>query len=113
MYQRFSVIGNCRSSSGYQGDNVTNIPADKLYDLLDSHAVSGRGDLKRKCKDILEAMNANGWRITAGMHAGGLGGGGRAADPRSHITLNIDRAGTYHIRFGVSGNSYRLIEITP
>jgi hypothetical protein len=58
-------------------------------------------------------MNANGWRITAGIHAGGIGGGGRAADPRSHITLNIDRGGSFHIRFGVTGTTFRLIEITP
>jgi hypothetical protein len=113
MYQKATVLGNCRASSGYQGGTVTNISADKLYNLLDSHATTGRGDLKRKCKDILELMNANGWRITAGIHAGGIGGGGRGADPRSHITINIDRGGSYHIRFGITGSTYRLMEITP
>lgn len=113
MYQKQTVLGNCRASSGYQGSSVTNITAEKLYNLLDSHATRDRGDIKRKCKDMLDQMNVNGWRITAGIHAGGIGGGGRGADPRSHITLNIDRGGSYHIRFGISGSTFRLIEITP
>ena len=113
MYQKQTVLGRCRASSGFQGGTVTNISAEKLFILLDSHASSGRGDLKRKCKDILEMMNTNGWRITAGIHAGGTGDAHHGADPRSHITLNIDRSGTYHIRFGVTGTSLRLIEITP
>ena len=113
MYQKNFVLANCRAASGYQGANVTNISAKLLYDLLDSHAQNGSGEFKRKCKDLLTDMNTKSWQITAGIHAGGIGGGGRAADPRSHITLQITGSGTYHLRLSTAGSGYRLMQITP
>jgi hypothetical protein len=113
MYDKHTVLGNCRAASGYQGANVLNISAKHLFDLLDSHAQNGSGEFKRKCKDMLTNMNTRGWQITAGIHAGGIGGGGRAADPRSHITLQISNVGTYHLRLSTAGIGFRLMEITP
>lgn len=111
-YFRQSVLANCLTSSGYNGDGVININADRLFDLLDSHAKTGRGELKRKSKDLLIEMNSQQWRIAAGIHAGGLGGAGRAADPRPHITLSL-RSGSYHLRFSGAGKNLQLMEITP
>ncbi|HSM48075.1 MAG TPA: hypothetical protein VK872_09705 [Draconibacterium sp.] len=111
-YNKDYVLAHCASSSGYNGEGVININAERLFNLMDSHAQNGRGELKRKCKDMLNEMNTNNWRIAAGLHAGGLGGGGRSADPRMHITLTL-RSGTYHVRFSGSGRQLQLMEITP
>jgi hypothetical protein len=111
-YQKDYVLAHCFSSSGFNGEGVLNINANRLFELMDSHAQSGRGELKRKCKDMLIEMNSSNWRIAAGIHAGGLGGGGRSADPRMHITLAL-KSGTYHIRFSGLGKHLQLMEITP
>lgn len=110
MYDRSRVLGNCRAASGFQGAGVVNLTAEKLFDLLDSHAQTDRGELKRACKDLLTSMNANFWNIAAGIHAGGVGAG-HGADPRHHITLVINHH-SYHLRLSQSGSGYKLIQIT-
>lgn len=113
MKDRKKIIKNCEAASGFNGEGVTNINAERFVDLLDSFQ-NARGELGRQCRDLLNQMEAAGWRITAGIHAGGIGGQGRAADPREHITLRT-RGGTYHLRLGppTAKGDLRLIEITP
>jgi hypothetical protein len=100
---------NCWSSSGYNGDGVININEGRLYDLM-AETTNARGDLGRSAKEMIEKMANGTWRITAGIHAGGIGGGGRGADARMHITVQIDRDKTYHVRLHSSNG--RVIEIT-
>ena len=107
MADRSTVLANCSGSSGWQGV-AFNINARRLYDLLDS-TQTARGDLGRSARSLLSEMQQGTWRVTAGIHGGGLGGGGRSADPREHITMRTDRS-TYHLRFHSSCR--RLMEIT-
>jgi hypothetical protein len=107
MANRSTIIANCSSSSGWQGV-AFNINARRLYELLES-TLTARGNLGRSARDVLAEMEQGYWQITAGIHGGGLGGGGRAADSRDHITLRTARS-TYHLRFHSSGQ--QLIEIT-
>ena len=110
MYQRHTILANCTAASGFQGMNVTNINAPRLFELLDS-CVTGRGDFARDCKDLLTEMNSSNWQITAGIHAGGLGDMVRGADPRNHITVRVGHR-SYHLRFSGSGTGLRLMQIT-
>ena len=107
MADRNRVLKNCDAASGWDGVDF-NISAERLYDLLDS-TTTARGELGRSAKDLLAEMAAGPWRVTAGIHAGGIGGGGRPADPRSHITIRTQN-NTYHVRFHSSGGF--LIEIS-
>ena len=77
--------------------------------MLVAAANSLRGNNSRDIEALLREMEDDEWRITAGIHAGGLGGGGRPADQRYHITVQT-RRNTYHVRLHSSGNS--VIEIT-
>lgn len=106
MPNRSTIVSNCSSSSGWQGV-AFNINARRLFDLLDS-TQTARGDLGRNARSLLNEMEQGRWQITAGVHAGGIGGG-RVADSRDHITLRTSRS-TYHLRFHSSGR--HLMEIT-
>jgi hypothetical protein len=52
-----------------------------------------------------QQKNRGGWKVTAGIHKGGLGGSAGPADQRQHITLSTG----HHIRLGNDG---KVIEIT-
>lgn len=69
------------------------VNAEHLVDMLLGHADS-RGELSRTVKELLTRLAEKSWCITAGVHAGGLGGGG-GADPNRHITLNVNGAGVH------------------
>ncbi len=109
MPNKHIILSNCTQSSGYQGEGVTNINAKRLYKLLETTVARGHGSLKRTASDLLDQMERGTWQIRAGVHAGGLGGGGRAADQRQHITLRT-QGGTHHLRFHSSGEY--LMQIT-
>lgn len=108
MPDRDTILNNCDATSGWQGV-AFNINAERLYDLLESTRTRAGGDLSRTARQVLTEMENAAWRVTAGIHAGGFGGGGRPADPRHHITLRTN-GGTYHLRFHSS--LPRLIQIT-
>jgi len=106
--QRLTNARNGARLQGYQGEGVTNINTKKLIGLLDNTR-SQRGPLGRQATDLLKRMETNPWHVRAGLHQGGIGGAGRPADPRTHITLQVDRT-THHLRF--DSKASRLIEIT-
>jgi hypothetical protein len=107
---KYKIYDNCKSESGWPNVDY-NINKARLVDLLASHTTS-RGDLGRRCKELLEQMEENDWRIAAGIHSGGIGGGGRNPDERQHITLTVNRQ-NYHLRFGGAKSSPTLVQITP
>ena len=77
----------------FQGNEGTpveaNISPEKLVNSL-QQAASGNSPLHSEAKQTLSALaeEHNGWNISAGVHQGGLGGGGFAPDPNKHITLS-------------------------
>ena len=83
--------------------------ARRLVDLLEDTRMRGRGKLSRDAGDLLNGMERASWRVLAGIHRGGRGGGGRPADSREHVTLRADGR-VYHLRFHRNGR--RLIQIT-
>jgi hypothetical protein len=108
MCDRKRILKNCRSSSGWQGVDF-NVNEERLFDMLDTARAHLRGENGRSIKALLEEMEDDDWMITAGIHGGGIGGGGRQADPRDHITVRTSRR-TYHVRLHSSGRS--IIEVT-
>lgn len=98
-----------KNQTGGHFPNVnTNINAKRMVDLL-IDLTTGRGDVARTAKRLLREMEDNRWNVAAGIHSGGIGGGGLAPDPRPHITLQV--AGTtYHVRF--NQDATKVVEIT-
>lgn len=73
---------------------------------LDGHAGKNT-QLGQQSKDLLKHLgNAQGgWKVTAGVHQGGLGGAQGGADQKNHITLSTG----HHLRFN---SKDKLQEIT-
>ncbi len=87
-----------------QGINV-----DRVVDLLVGGAQPGRHPaIRRNANRLLEVLAQGSWRLAAGPHVGGFGGGGRGADWNMHITLTT-RNGGFHLRQDARGH---LFEIT-
>ena len=87
--------------------NITN---KQVSNLLVDASNSRNNDLKQKAKEVLDRM-PQGWQVVAGGHAGGLGGQGRPADPKPHITLRA--AGrSYHLHYVVKNKKMFLTSIT-
>jgi hypothetical protein len=63
--------------------------------------------LGQQSKDLLNHLGnvKGGWKVTAGVHQGGLGGAQGGADAKNHITLSTG----HHLRFN---NKDQLQEIT-
>ncbi|MFH8616334.1 DUF4157 domain-containing protein [Streptomyces sp. NPDC017979] len=84
----------------FQGNATVPVEArvspERLVDLLVAH-MNDRGERGRIVKELLRRMAERFWCITAGVHAGGLGGAGRGADPNRHITINAGGRG-YHVQ---------------
>jgi hypothetical protein len=108
-FDKNTVLGSFQRGRHWQGVDF-NITPEQVYQLLEN-ATSRRGELGRKATALLDAME-NGWTITAGGHAGGLGGGGRAADPNPHVTMRADGT-TYHLQYRIKNGRMILINITP
>lgn len=89
-----------QTQAEFQGnDNVpieARLSPERLVDLLVAH-MEDRRERGRTVKDLLRRMAERRWCITAGVHAGGLGGAGRGADPNRHITVNAGGRG-YHVQ---------------
>jgi hypothetical protein len=87
--------------------NITN---KHVTNLLVDASHSRNKELKRKAKEVLDGM-PKGWQVVAGGHAGGLGGPGRPADPKPHITLRA--AGrSYHLHYVFKEKKIFLTSIT-
>jgi hypothetical protein len=94
----------------FKGNQNTPIKAGanegKVLDLVGHHSTKGTQVGKQSKELVNQLGNARGgWKVTAGVHQGGLGGAGRAADQRQHITLSTG----HHLRFNNKG---QLTEIT-
>jgi len=85
-----------------------NMGANELSVLehLGAHADKNT-QLGHQSKDLLDHLGSaqGGWKVTAGVHQGGLGGAQGGADPKNHITLSTG----HHLRFN---NKNELQEIT-
>jgi hypothetical protein len=95
------VLANYRQvQAEFPGNKNTPVEArvnkERLVNWLISH-MEDRGSRGRTVKEVLKAMSQRTWCVTAGVHQAGLGGGGRAADPNRHITLNVGGRG-YHVQ---------------
>lgn len=87
-----------------------NITKEQLTNLLVTASHSKNNDLKQRAKEVLDRM-PQGWQVVAGGHAGGLGGQGRPADPKPHITLRAAGRG-YHLHYDVKKGKMFLTSIT-
>jgi hypothetical protein len=77
---------------------------DKLADHLEYHAQKG-DQVGDQARDLINNHLSTGpWKITAGIHKGGLGGAQGGADPESHVTLSTG----HHVRYNDKG----IFEIT-
>jgi hypothetical protein len=88
-----------------------NINAERLATALLELASSGRGEVKRSAGDLVKEMAAKSWWVAAGAHAGGLGGGGHAPDPRPHITVRIAGAG-HHIYYAFQRGQFIITGVS-
>src|SRR5215471_10143234 len=77
-----------------------------VLEHLGAHADKNT-QLGHQSKDLLDHLGSaqGGWKVTAGVHQGGLGGAQGGADPKNHITLSTG----HHLRFN---NKNELQEIT-
>ena len=77
-----------------------------VLDHLGAHAGKNT-QLGHQSKALLDHLGSaqGGWKVTAGIHEGGLGGAQGGADPKNHITLSTQ----HHLRFN---NKNNLQEIT-
>ncbi len=89
-----------------------NINKNKLTKLLMNTTNSSNKELGRKAKLLLNQMSKQNWQVLAGGHSGGLGGGGRPADPNPHITLRVGKT-THHLRYTFKHGQMLLTHITP
>jgi hypothetical protein len=82
-----------------------NISPEKLISALQDSA-SGSSGVHSEAKQTLESLASeyHGWNISAGIHEGGLGGGGFAADPNKHITLSTGQ----HVQLNDAGVIKRI-----
>ena len=80
----------------------------RAVELIERGAQGGRHPaIKNACKLILSRMAQSNWRVAAGPHAGGHGGGGRGPDQNMHVTLRV--AGrSYHVQLDQSGHPWRV-----
>ncbi len=92
-------------------DVAFNVNAEILAQAMLDLAESGRGETKRKAKDLVNQMAEKSWWVAAGAHQGGLGGGGHAPDPRAHITIRIAGAG-HHVYYTLKGGSFRVVDVS-
>jgi len=78
----------------------------RVTQLLGHHAQRNT-QVGKQSKALLNHLGktGSGWKVTAGVHQGGLGGSAGAADQRDHITLSTG----HHLRFNKNG---QLMEIT-
>jgi hypothetical protein len=78
----------------------------RVVDLLGHHSQSNT-QVGKQSRALLDHLGnaGGGWKVTAGVHQGGLGGRAGAADQRQHITLSTG----HHLRFNNKG---QLMEIT-
>ncbi|MBN3878092.1 hypothetical protein [Nostoc sp. JL23] len=94
-----------------QGDNVAfNINKGLLSNVL-NQARQSKKPVARDANALLKEMDTNTWQILSSGHVGGLGGQGRAADPRPHITLQVGRT-TYHLHYAFTKNQLVITDIT-
>jgi hypothetical protein len=94
----------------FKGNQNTPIKAganeDKALDLVGHHSTRNTQVGKQSKELVNQLGNARGgWKVTAGVHQGGLGGAAGGADQRQHITLSTG----HHLRFNNKG---QLMEIT-
>lgn len=100
---------NIDSSGGQQrftGNAITAEYTEKqLLDILASRFRSG-GNIALQIGQLVDLLAARRWKITAGLHVGGIGGAVGAPDTRPHITLSTG----HHVRF--QSNLKVICEIT-
>jgi hypothetical protein len=111
MLSEAFMLDNHVHGQHYQGVDQ-NIPP-KTFVRAMIAASGGRGPEARHIKDEAELMQTHQWTITAGLHQGGLGGGGYQADPRPHITLNIFNVTPQrHVHYKLTP-SFLITDISP
>jgi hypothetical protein len=103
-------INRAGGQAEFRGNENTPIKAganeDSVLDHLGAHAKKNT-QLGHQSKALLDHLGSaqGGWKVTAGIHQGGLGGAQGGADPKNHITLSTG----HHLRFN---NKNELQEIT-
>ena len=88
------------------GDIRLNV--NSVVDLLVGGADQNRHvAIRRNANCLLDMLAVAPWQITAGPHAGGLGGGARPPDQTNHMTLRVRGAG-YHLRQDARGHLFQI-----
>src|SRR5215472_3698065 len=98
--------GKQKFSGGEKTTINKNANEKSVLNHLGAHADKNT-QLGHQSKDLLNHLGGakDGWKVTAGVHQGGLGGEQGVPDPKNHITLSTG----HHLRFNSKDN---LQEIT-
>ncbi|MFK8101412.1 MAG: hypothetical protein AB8G15_02760 [Saprospiraceae bacterium] len=90
---------------------VTEVTMLEVINLLKNAARRGKDTLKRNAQYLLNQKDLT---LLAGIHRGGLGGGGMAVDKKEHITVEV-KGQTYHLRMNTNNRKAPtyLFSITP
>lgn len=108
------VLGNYNQYQAYFPGNdrvpiIAPISRDDLVNLL-NNATTNK-PVAGAATDLLNLMLERDWCITAGVHAGGLGGEAGGADPEPHISLSVNQTG-FHLRVSLKQRMWVLWDIT-
>lgn len=108
------VLSSYSQNQAYFGGNqnvpvLTRISRREAVELLNN--ATSNGPVAAPATDLLNLMRNHSWCITAGVHAGGLGGAAGGADPETHISVSVNGAG-YHLRVALKKKMWVLWDIT-
>jgi len=84
-----------------------NINKNQMEQLLEAAKSKG----SREVRDLAKAILEEGIDKVTGAHSGGLGGGGREADPEQHCTVRAGRT-NYHVYLGQKSKKWFIKNIT-
>jgi hypothetical protein len=73
---------------------------------------SARTNRDRTVKDLAKRILGEGVVKVTGAHKGGVGGGGRPADPEQHCTVETNRGNRYHVYLKEKKGRWSITKIT-
>ena len=99
------------SSSGQFAVAGKTINVATVVEMLESGAGRTRHPaIRAGSRQLLERMACTPWRVSAGPHTGGHGGGGFKPDENMHITVSVGGRG-YHIRLDKRGIPWWIVGV--
>ena len=105
--RRDQAIRRFDSSAGQYQDVYQKVGPELICDMLDQC----RGAIRPTASQLLEEMARRRWTISATLHEGGIGGGGRGADPSLHFTVRVGNR-SYHLQCRENAHVFYIYNIT-